>query len=435
MGMISLLVVLACCVCARANMYYFSHSPQSIPGNYSVYSYDSDTQDLKELHTDKESSYTAWAMVSGSATCGSRYYASAVDVPIAAAMLITELDSGKTSIFDWTNFGGGNDNLHNMYCDTSDSSGQSLFVVSNVIGGSGYQFSLSKMKIDSDYKFTMDKIADFPIPKKAVPTAYDTEFQMSPDLKTMYALWTNQQMTFGWIQTLDVSSGSVKTYSLPTGGVPYSLLVDSKGDMVLVSFETDRDGVNEYTKCKLSLADGNAKTSDCEVDNTLFTSGQPWTTQLSDGNFYAVSKNVGSASQSKYQNTGAQGIVTISAEGSVVDTLAFDDIFKGVNVPAGTFGGLSVVVSSSSLRGTRQQMDPRKAQCQLVCSRDEACLKRCYSANYGAGKMIAAPSVDPALGRAGFVIRTDQQKACVAKCNSFEAANEDLLRGCYHKCR
>lgn len=425
-----LLILLVACVAhiAQANMYYFSHSPQSIPGEYGVYSYNSDSQELKTLSTGKESSFTAWSMVSGAATCGGRYYASAVDVPIAAAMLITELDSGNTQIFDWTNFGSGSDNLHNMYCDPSDKSGQTLFVVSNVIGASGYEFSLSKMKIDSDYKFTMDKIADFPMPKQAVPTAYDTEFQMSPDMKTMYGMWTNQQGQVGWIQTIDVASGSVTTYSL--GGeshVPYSLLVDSAGDMVLVSYETTKDNVNEYTKCKLTLSSGDAKQTDCEVDNTLFTSGQPWTTQLSDGNFYAMSNNVGFFSQ---------GIVTITAEGTIVDTLSMDDLFKAQGLPTGVFGGLSVVPTSSSLRGGRKpKMDARKAQCQLMCSHEETCLKKCYGANYAPGKLAPAPSSDPTMGRAGFVLTSDKQRNCVAKCSYFEGTNEDLLRGCYHKCR
>lgn len=414
----------------KANMYYFSHSPTSIPGDYGVYSYDSDSQELKSLATGKESSYTAWAMVSGAATCGGRYYASAVDVPIDAAILITELDTGKTQIFDWTNFGSGSDNLHNMYCDPSDKSGQTLFVVSNVIGSSGYEFSLSKMKIDSDYKFTMDKIADFPLPRKAVPTAYDTAFQMSPDIKTMYGMWTNQQGEVGWIQTMDTATGNVTTYSLGAdSNVPYSLLVDTAGDMMLVTYQNTEDGT-EYTKCKLTLSGGNAKQTDCDVDNSLYTSGQPWTIQMSDGQFYAMARNVGSGS--------GQGIVTITADGTIVDTLSMDDVFKGKDLPAqGTFGGLSVVVPGASSRGNgKSKMDARKAQCQRKCGHDMTCLTICYGANFAPGKLApVVPTLHPAIGRNGFIYSSDEQRKCATKCSDdSEGLNEVLVRDCYHKC-
>ena len=60
-----------------------------------------DGGDLNQLSTGKESAYSAWTMVSGAAYCNGRYYASAVDVPISAALLVTDVNSGKTQILDW----------------------------------------------------------------------------------------------------------------------------------------------------------------------------------------------------------------------------------------------------------------------------------------------------------------------------------------------
>ena len=157
---------------------------------------------------------------------------------------------------------------------------------------------------------------------------------------------------------------------------------------------------------------------------TLCLSGSP-DHPLPDG--LRMSNNVGLSSQ---------GIVTITAEGTIVDTLSMDDLFKAQGLPTGVFGGLSVVPTSSSLRGGRKpKMDARKAQCQLMCSHEETCLKKCYGANYAPGKLAPAPSSDPIMGRAGFVLTSDKQRNCVAKCSYFEGTNEDLLRGCYHRCR
>ena len=94
----SLLIAFSVLAIVSGNVYYFSHSPRTIPGDYSVWSYDSSSGDLNQLSTGKESAYSAWTMVSGAAYCNGRYYASAVDVPISAALLVTDVNSGKTQI-------------------------------------------------------------------------------------------------------------------------------------------------------------------------------------------------------------------------------------------------------------------------------------------------------------------------------------------------
>ena len=314
--------------------YYFSHSPKEIPGNYTIWKLETgDENGLTNIASGLEEAYTSWSIVSGAAQCGSRYYASAVDAPIEAALLVSELDQdGKTQILTWDNFGG-NYNLHNMYCDPSDPSGQTLLVVENIIGDSPSQFSLFRMTIDSNYKITQDKIADLPNDTgKITPTNYDTEFQMSPDLKTLYAMWTNPGMNLGFIQTVDVQSGAVTSYTM--SGIPYALLVNSNGNTEIVTIKITTNGQAKYFKCKLSLAGSSATTTNCAEADDLFTGGQPWTSQNSDGSFYTVR----SAS-------GSQSIVTINSEGSITNSLALQDEFKkaGISLSTGTFGGLAVV--------------------------------------------------------------------------------------------
>jgi hypothetical protein len=316
----------------NGNKYYFSFSPQSIPGNYSTWLFNSDNNQLSMLSTGLEEAYTAWAMVSGSAQCGSRYYASAVDVPIAAALLVTDLDTGKTNIFDWNNFGV-NLNLHNMYCDTSDESGQNLYVVESVVGANEY--SLYKMKIDDDYNFSQEKIGDFITDKtkQLTPTGYDTEFQVSPDLKTAFALWTNSQMLLGFVQTMDTSTGKVTTFQLDEKKKPYALLVDSTGSMEIIVSQQEKSGSNLYSKCQLTLNNGKGELSQCKDDSSLFLGGQPWTQQLEDGNFYAMS-----------HSTADQYITIVKSDGSISDSIAMNEIFKNTPMPHGTYGALAVVV-------------------------------------------------------------------------------------------
>ena len=98
--------------------YYFSHSPKEIPGNYTIWKLETgDENGLTNIASGLEEAYTSWSIVSGAAQCGSRYYASAVDAPIEAALLVSELDQdGKLkyrlgTTLEW------NYNLHNMYYD------------------------------------------------------------------------------------------------------------------------------------------------------------------------------------------------------------------------------------------------------------------------------------------------------------------------------
>jgi hypothetical protein len=327
------LVLIALVALVEGNKFYFSFSPQSIPGNYSTWLFNTDSNQLSQLSTGLEEAYSAWTMVSGSAQCGSRYYASAVDAPIAAAMLITDLGTGKTNIFDWNNFGV-NLNLHNMYCDTSDESGQTLYVVESVVGG--HEYSLYKMKIDDDYNFSQEKIGDFVTDntKTLTSTGYDTQFQVSPDLKTAFALWTNSQMLLGFVQKMDTSTGEVTTFQLDEKKVPYALLVDSTGSMeIIVSHSKQASGINQYSKCQLTLNNGKGELNQCKDDSNIFLGGQPWTQQFEDGNFYAMS-----------HSSADQSIVTLKSDGSISDSLAMNEVFKNQPMPHGTYGGLAVAV-------------------------------------------------------------------------------------------
>merc|ERR1719353_1374708 len=217
MKLIALISLLSCISACFCQTFYFSHAPQEIPSNFTTWEYNGASGDLKMLSTGLEEAYTAYEFVSGAATCGGRYYASAVDPPMDAGLMVVEIQTGKTEILDWNNSPALKSmNLHNMYCDPEDKNGQTLYVVENVIDGT-QSYSVWKMKIDPDYKVTQDKIADFPLNAKMVPTAYDTEFQITPDLKTVYSLWTTKQASASFVISVDLESGSTKTYTLESG--------------------------------------------------------------------------------------------------------------------------------------------------------------------------------------------------------------------------
>jgi hypothetical protein len=286
------------------------------------------------LSTGLEEPFTAYSFVSGAATCGGRYYASAVDPPMDAGLMVVEIQTGKTEILDWNNSPALKSmNLHNMYCDPEDKNGQTLYVVENVIDGT-QSYSVWKMKIDSDYKVTQDKIADFPLNAKMVPTAYDTEFQITPDLKTVYSLWTTMQASAAFVISVDLESGSTKTYTLESGrqSVPYALLVDESGHMEIVISKHLTSGGNEYSSCLLVLEGGDAKTSHCQERDELYLGGMPWTTQLSDGMFYTLSSRP------------EQRIVSLKPDATIVDSISLEEIFAKENLPNGVFGGIAVAL-------------------------------------------------------------------------------------------
>lgn len=116
-------------------------------------------------------------MASGAAVCNGRYYASAVSVPETAGLLIVDLATKTSKIYDWTTTPAINQlNLHNMYCDPSDATGQTLIVVENVIGSSSPSYNLFKLNINDKYVFTNTHIGTFPLSSHMGSTGYDNEF-------------------------------------------------------------------------------------------------------------------------------------------------------------------------------------------------------------------------------------------------------------------
>lgn len=104
---------------------------------------------------------------------------------------------------------------------------------------------------------------------------------MSPDLKTVYALWTDDALfDAGVVQTMDTTTGAVDSYTIRwTEKTPYSLLVNTNGSMTIFMYAVnDQTNVITAEKCTLTLSGSDAHLSDCLDATELFIGGTPWTT-------------------------------------------------------------------------------------------------------------------------------------------------------------
>ena len=79
-------------------------------------------------------------------------------------------------------------------------------------------------------------------------------------------------MNLGFIQTVDVQSGAVTSYTM--SGIPYALLVNSNGNTEIVTIKITTNG---QAKCTSSASSPlvEQSTTNCAEADDLFTGGQP----------------------------------------------------------------------------------------------------------------------------------------------------------------
>jgi len=156
----------------------------------------------------------------------------------------------------------------------------------------------------------------------------------------------------------------------------------------------------KFSKCQLTLSSGSATLSNCQEDSSLYLGGQPWSYQLGNGNYYAISST----------NVAKQNIVTLNSDAGIIDTIDLNEVFAKTSIEEGVFGGLATVVDSSAKAGhsVSKKSIPRAAD-----ARNDM---RAYT------------------GKVGFVVEGRAQKECIAKCSTFRASDEQS-RLCFERCK
>lgn len=323
---------------ASAHQFVFSEMPGAIPGNYSFWSFDSNSKEVKLISQGYESVQSAWDFVSGAAVCGAgdsqRYYASATDFPVMAGIQVVDMTTGKNTVINYSSFG----QLipHTIYCDPTDPTGQTLYIVESTVGpgSTGFPtYTLFKVKIDEDFQLTQRQLGVFPSSKTAVSSGFDCEFQVTPDYKYLYATWSTKGNQGGTVHRMELATGNlVGTYKLVSfnAGHPYGSLIDSKGNYKIVMYAfASGGGPDIMHRCDLTFDDKKkeAKASNCQQDQSLFVGGMPWTPVLEDGNAYVI------------RYTTSQ-LYVIGKNGTIVESIDIPSLLpKSQN---GKYGGLAV---------------------------------------------------------------------------------------------
>ncbi|GMH96541.1 hypothetical protein TrST_g12614 [Triparma strigata] len=256
---------------------YLTEMPAVIPGNYTNYKYDTESGSLTTLASQLESSYTAYDMVAGSATCGNRYYAAAVQAFISWGLMVTDVETGKTQVIDHTDFPSEtNDKLvQTIWCDGTDSTGNSLIAVLSDTENPTY--SVYRLVVDKDMSVSTSLIADIPQGPHESNTGWSTEFQATPDGSQVYASWAvkGSSNSNGSIKRVDVESGEVSEWSV-TGdnGYVYAMF-PKENDAKQISAVLNYNGVSSRAFLTLN-DDGSVDLGDSEEDQSLFLGGMPW---------------------------------------------------------------------------------------------------------------------------------------------------------------
>lgn len=232
---------------------------------------------LTTLASQLESSYTAYDMVAGSATCGKRYYAAAVQAFISWGLMVTDVETGKTQVIDHTDFPSEtNDKLvQTIWCDGADSTGNSLIAVLSDTENPTY--SVYRLVVDKDMSVSTSLIADIPQGPHESNTGWSTEFQATPDGSQVYASWAvkGSSNSNGSIKRVDVESGEVSEWSV-TGdnGYVYAMF-PKENDAKQISAVLNYNGVSSRAFLTLN-DDGSVDLGDSEEDQSLFLGGMPW---------------------------------------------------------------------------------------------------------------------------------------------------------------
>ncbi|GMH55981.1 hypothetical protein TrRE_jg1421 [Triparma retinervis] len=223
------------------------------------------------------SSYTAYDFVAGSASCGSRYYAAAVQAFISWGLMITE--DGETNVVTHEDFPDDtNDKLvQNLWCDSTDPSGQTLTAVMSDTENPTY--SVFKIHINDDLTVTTDLIADIPKSSSELSSGFSTEFQATPSGQEVYASWVvndrSGKTIDGSLKRVDVKTGEVTEWELKgDNGYIYSLFAKTDS-ATSVSAVLGKNGLYQSTTLTLN-DDGTIAVGDLIEDRTLFKGGMPW---------------------------------------------------------------------------------------------------------------------------------------------------------------
>lgn len=279
--MFSLLIVVFCVIgSSLASEMYFTQMPDSIPGNYTIWKYDSTSKKTTAMGSAYESVSNAFDFVSGSAVCQQNYYASAVDVMIAYGLLVADLSTGEQKILNQKLFG--DLLIHNIWCDPSDSTGSSVYAVESTI--SNPEFYLYHITVDG-MAVTNRKIGTFATPKGCEYAGSDTMFNAPEGVGEVWASWATKQQTGGYIQVMNTKNGAVSDYKVdgttPAPGYPYSMVPLKAGQNTAMGILNGIEMKPHTRIAQFTLDDSknSAKISDEEDGTDSFTGFQPWATE------------------------------------------------------------------------------------------------------------------------------------------------------------
>ena len=266
---------------AAGSKFYFTQMPDSIPGNYTVWSYDTSSRQVAVIATDFEDAFTGFDMVSGSAICGSEayYYAVASDLSIAHGVLVADVAAGTSKILDSKLFDG--NLLHNMWCDPADSTGQTIYAIEyNVNDPEDTDYYLYRVTLEGS-KVTNEKIGSF-VPA-AYPTASDTMFSAPKDVSEVWCGWSlNAKGNSGKIQIMDVKTGQVTDeYGLTANvGYPYATVPYEAHQKTFLGVLDNN--VKDVRTAQFTLKDdGTVLVDEIESASYAYTGSQPWAIEYS----------------------------------------------------------------------------------------------------------------------------------------------------------
>ena len=266
---------------------YFTEMPDSIPGNYTVWKYDTSTKVATTIASGIEEAYTGYDMVSGAAICGSEsyYYAVASDLTIANGVLVVDVAAGTSQVLDSKLFGG--NLLHNMWCDPADASGQTFYAIEyNIQDSSDSNYYLYHVTIEGD-KVTNEQLGAF-LPA-GQPTGSDTMFSATKDVSEVWCGWAlNLNMKEGKVQIMDTSTGKITDEYTLTGqnAYPYVTVPYEPHQKTFLGVMSDQLQDTHVAQFTLE-EDGTISTSDVEESGYAYTGSQAWAIEYSQDLAYA----------------------------------------------------------------------------------------------------------------------------------------------------
>jgi hypothetical protein len=268
-----------------AEMLYLSQMPGSIPGNYSIHSFDTDSQKLALVATGAESSYTAYSFVSGAAACGNRYYSVAVDVGINWGLQVADISTGKSQIFN-------TDDLknkrvyHAIYCTEETNT---VVTVQASLETSPPSYGVWKVTVDDNFKVTQKHVGDFGTDGASSPVGCDQEFAATfAATGKIYAVFSTSNFKGGSLKIMDMS-GKVETYKYD--GSPYPVQatpLKNDGTPFTTIFKDVQNG--KFSQASCTLGGSAVKTTGEKAAPELAQiGGMPWSYSPKTNKFYAIS--------------------------------------------------------------------------------------------------------------------------------------------------